>query len=83
MKGGTMKRLLCVLTLLVALGSAPAFGQGCAMCWTSANASSQRGKIALNRGITLMLVPTLGLLAGFVGLTVVYNRKDDDEDRGN
>jgi hypothetical protein len=75
-----MKRQLCSLILLCALGCVPAFGQGCAMCWTSANAASNRGKQALNNGITLMLVPTLGLIAGFVGLTVVYDRKRNDGD---
>ncbi len=77
-----MKRLLCSLTLLLAMSAAPAFGQGCAMCWASANAASLRGKRALNNGITLMLVPTLGLMAGFVGLTVLYNRQDSRDHDG-
>jgi len=73
-----MKRVLCIAGLLCALASAPAFGQGCAMCWSSADAAANRGKRALNNGITLMLVPTLGLMAGFAGLTVVYSRKQKD-----
>ena len=49
------------------------------MCWTSANAANSRGKQALNRAITMLLVPTLGLMAGFVGLTVRYNRQRRNE----
>ena len=75
-----MKRALCTLALLTALMTAPAFGQGCAMCWTSANGASSKGKEALDRGILVLLVTTLGLVGGFVGLTVGYSRRSDDED---
>jgi heme/copper-type cytochrome/quinol oxidase subunit 2 len=79
-----MKRLLCSLALLMALGSAPAFGQGCAMCWSSANAAGERGKQALNNAVTMLLVPTLGFMAGFVVLTVRYSRqRENDEEDSN
>jgi hypothetical protein len=75
-----MKRHLYSLTLLLALASVPAFGQGCAMCWSSANAAGERGKQALNNAVTMLLVPTLGLMAGFVALTVRYSRQEEDEE---
>jgi hypothetical protein len=75
-----MKPILWRVTLLLALATAPAFGQGCAMCWSSANAADSTGRQALNRAVTMLLVPTLGLMAGFVGLTVHYNRKRHHEE---
>jgi hypothetical protein len=78
-----MKRCAALLLLLVAL-TGPAYGQGCAMCWSSANgAGDEGGGRALNRAVTMLLLPTLGLMAGFVGLAVRYNRRreaDSEED---
>ncbi|MGE0405967.1 MAG: hypothetical protein AB7O65_06690 [Candidatus Korobacteraceae bacterium] len=73
-----MRRMLSILALGMALSSSPAFGQGCAMCWTSANGADSGGKRALNRAVTMLLVPTLGLMAGFVVLAVRYGKRDDD-----
>jgi hypothetical protein len=71
----TMQRCAALLLLVIAL-SGPAFGQGCAMCWSSANGSGdESGKRAMSRAVTMLLVPTLGLMAGFVGLAVRYNRR--------
>ncbi len=65
-----MKRGLATLALLLALGAAPALGQGCAMCYTSAEGASNRGQLALSHAVMILMVPTLGLIAGFVGMTV-------------
>ena len=78
-----MKRRLATLALLLALWAAPAFGQGCAMCYTSAEGASKQGQLALSRAVMILMVPTLGLMAGFVGMTVYLkdsHRREEDEE---
>ena len=77
-----MSRILraMVILLLAAFSAAPAFAQGCVMCYTSAAQAGDAGR-SLNRAIVALLVPTL-LLFGGVLLTAV-RRSDtcgsDDE----
>ncbi len=61
--------------LLLALAAAPAFGQGCAMCWSSAKGASESGQRALTRAVTILLVPPLGLMVGLAGLALRYNKR--------
>jgi hypothetical protein len=79
-----MRKLwLATLVLLVALWAAPAFAQGCAMCYTSAEGASQRGQLALSHAVMILMIPTLGLIAGFVGITVYFkdsHQREDEDD---
>jgi len=78
-----MKLRLASLALLLALWAAPAFGQGCAMCYTGAEAAGGRSQRALNRAVTVLLVPAVGMLVGFVGIAFRYrNRPDEEQDAG-
>ena len=42
-------------------GLGPAFGQGCAMCYSSAKAVTKDGQNAISRGVLVLLIPP-GLL---------------------
>ncbi len=75
-----MRLRLATLGLLLALWAAPAFGQGCAMCYTSAEGANQRGQLALSHAVMILMVPTLGLIAGFVGITVYLKDSHERED---
>ena len=65
-----MKRLGALL-LLLALGAAPALGQGCAMCYNNAAASKAAGIQALRSGTLILLFPVLLM---FVGILVMAFR---------
>ncbi len=69
-----MKLRLASLVLLTALSAAPVFGQGCAMCYTGAEAAGEKSQKALNHAVLILLVPTVTLLAGFVGMAYAFNR---------
>jgi hypothetical protein len=70
-----MKLRLASLALLIALWTAPAFGQGCAMCYTGAAAAGQKSQKALNRAVLVLLVPAVTMLVGFVGIAFAYRRE--------
>ncbi len=72
-----MRLRLATLGLLLTLWAAPAFAQGCSMCYTSAEGASQRGQLALSHAVMILMIPTLGLIAGFAGITVYL--KDSHE----
>lgn len=72
-----MKLRIASLVLLVLLWAAPALGQGCAMCSTSAEAAGQRAQRAMRNAITVLMVPAVTLLVGFVGVAFWYRRLDE------
>ncbi|MFZ3209887.1 MAG: hypothetical protein WA188_00090 [Terriglobales bacterium] len=73
-----MKLRLATLALLAALWTAPAFGQGCAMCYTGAAAAGEKSQKALDRAVLVLLVPAVTMLAGFVGIAFVYRREPEE-----
>ena len=75
-----MRLRLATLGLLLALWAAPAFPQGCSMCYTSAEGASQRGQLALSHAVLALMIPTLGLIAGFAGITVYMKDSHQRED---
>jgi hypothetical protein len=76
-----MKLRLATLALLLA-AALPAFGQ-CALCYESASAAGKKGQQAITRAIVVLLMPTIGMMAGLVTLAVRYKgveeRKHDHE----
>lgn len=76
-----MKLRLGILAVLLLLWAAPAFSQGCAMCYRSAAASTKEGQNAISRGVLVLLLPPVGFMTLGAGLAVRYSRKRDAEQR--
>ena len=74
-----MKIRLAIVALAFVLWSAPTWAQ-CSMCATSAQAADQEGQKALRRGITVLMLPTLGIMITLVGVAYRF-RNGRDEDR--
>jgi hypothetical protein len=68
-----------LLTLLFLLWTAPAFSQACAMCYSTAAATSKDGQRAITRGVIVLVAPPLGVMTLGVGLAFRYGRKRDEE----
>ena len=68
-----------LLFLLLVLWTGPAFSQGCAMCYSTAAATSKDGQRAIARGVVIMVAPPLAVMALGVGLAFRYSRKRDEE----
>jgi hypothetical protein len=72
-----MKLRIAAVALGLALWGAPAFGQGCAMCYSSALGAGTKGQQALSRAVTILLIPPVGMMIGLVGLGALYARRRD------
>ena len=79
MKSWNTKRRLGAVLLLLSLWSAPAFAQGCAMCYANAKGAPKEGQRALNRAILILLVPPVGAMTLGVNLAFRYGRRRDRE----
>ena len=73
-----MKLRLATLALLLVLVALPAFGQGCAMCYSSAAGAGEKSQMALNRAVLVLLVPAVTMLVGFVGIAFAYRHEREE-----
>lgn len=74
-----MNRLVAILVVWFGLLAVPAFGQGCAMCYTSATATTEQGKQALSKAVLILLVPPVSLFTGGMAVAFRYGKKRDEE----
>ena len=73
-----MKTRLLVLVATALLWALPAFGQGCAMCYSNAAGTTKDGQKAISRGILVLLVPPVGFMTVGIGLAFHYGKKRDE-----
>ena len=69
----TIARALSCVAAILALASRTA-AQGCAMCYQSAAATGDHSRVALQHGILVLLIPSVGLFVGIFGL--IYSRRN-------
>jgi hypothetical protein len=74
-----MKLRAVLLVLMLSAWAAPAFSQGCAMCFGTAAAASQDGQKAIGRGVLVLIVPPAVCMSIGVGLALHYAKKRDLE----
>ena len=74
-----MKLRLATLVLFLVLWAGPGFGQGCAMCYSTAAAASKDGQRAINKAVLVLLIPPIGFMTLGVGMAVRYSQKRDQE----
>ncbi len=74
-----MKLRITTIAIALLLWVAPAFAQGCAMCYSNAAGSSKDGQRAISKGVLILLVPPLGFMTVGMGLAFRYGRKRDED----
>jgi len=74
-----MKLRAAILVLMLSAWAAPAFSQGCAMCFSTAAAASKDGQRAIGRGVLVLIVPPTVFMSIGVGLALHYGKKRDLE----
>ncbi len=74
-----MKIRSALFVLLLFLSAALAFSQGCAMCRSSAAATSKDGQRAIGKGVLVLVVPPAGFMTLGVALAFRYGKKRDLE----
>jgi len=72
-------RLGTLVLFLLLLWAVPAFGQGCAMCYSNATGTTKEGQRAISRGVIVLLAPPVGFMIFGVGLAFRYGKKRDEE----
>jgi len=74
-----MRLRFLTTALLLLLWAAPAFAQGCAMCYSSAAGTSKEGQRAINRAVMVLLAPPVGFMTLGIGLAFRYGKKRDEQ----
>jgi hypothetical protein len=74
-----VKLRLATLAVFLLFWAAPAFSQGCAMCYSSAKGTSKEGQNAISRGVLVLLLPPVAFMTLGAGMAVRYSRKRDEE----
>jgi hypothetical protein len=76
-----MKLRVATLTVFLLRWAAPAFSQGCAMCYSSARAVAKDGQNAISRGVLVLLLPPVAFMTLGAGMAIRYSKKRDRENQ--
>jgi Na+-translocating ferredoxin:NAD+ oxidoreductase RnfE subunit len=68
-----------LLVLGFFLWATPAFSQGCAMCRSSAAATSKDGQRAISKGVLVLVLPPAAFMTIGVALAFRYGKRRDLE----
>jgi hypothetical protein len=74
-----MKFRTTILAAFLLLWAVPAFSQGCAMCYSTAKATSKDGQRAISKGVVVLLLPPLSFMTLGVWAALRYGKKRDLE----
>jgi len=74
-----MRFRAAILAWFLLLWAMPAFSQGCAMCYSTAKATSKDGQRAISKGVVVLLFPPLGFMTLGIWAAFRYGRKRDLE----
>ena len=72
-----------LLAALLMLSAAPVLAQSCAMCYSTAKATSKEGQRAITRGVIILAVPPLSVMTLGVGFAFRYGRNRDQDQEQN
>jgi Na+-translocating ferredoxin:NAD+ oxidoreductase RnfE subunit len=73
-------RVRCALFVLgFFLWATPGFSQGCAMCRSSAAATSKDGQRAISKGVLVLVLPPAAFMTLGVALAFRYGKRRDLE----
>jgi hypothetical protein len=72
-----MKLRLATAAAMFMLWAGPAFGQGCAMCYSTARAVAKDGQRAISGGVLVMIIPPVGFMTVGFGMAMRYSKKRD------
>lgn len=75
-----MKRAAIIAALLsLVAAAAPAFGQGCIMCYEGARGASVGSQQALSNAVLVLLVPPVLIMGLIVGFAFRYAKKREQQ----
>jgi hypothetical protein len=74
-----MKLRAAIVLLLLSAWAAPAFSQGCAMCYSTAAAATKDGQRAISKAVLVLVLPPAGFMTVGVALAFYYGKKRDLE----
>jgi hypothetical protein len=74
-----MKLRIAILTVILLGWTIPALAQACAMCYSSAQATSKAGQRAINTGVIVLLIPPAAVMTLGIWMAQRYARNRDLE----
>ena len=74
-----MKPRLAILIFVLVGWSAPVLAQGCAMCYSTAQANSADGQRTINKAVLVLLVPPAAFMTLGIWMAHRYAHKRDLE----
>ena len=74
-----MRVRAALLVFVCFLAASPAFSQGCAMCRSSAAATSKEGQKAISKGVLVLVLPPIGFMTFGFSMALRYGKKRDLE----